>query len=1495
MGTITSTLSSISSKDEISQNELNSLIDRKEWYIIQKLIKKYGRDGMIIKDTLKGRIPLHKACIKDDVPTFLLDELLLLYPEGTIERDKDGLLPLHYAVQNQTVNLEFIKKLVAIDKPSVREFDVTGRLPVHLACYHRLDIKIIQYLVEEYPDSVSRRTQTGRLPLHFAIEGKCSIEIIKFLIQQFPNGVNEVASGKLPIHYACEHGNGIDVLKLIHELDEGSSKRKSLELMLPIHYLTAHKANIEKVAMFMNLYPDGLTDKDVHGRLPLHYALNHVNNSDVILMLLEKEPETSSIRSRGGHLPLHLAIEKHQSTEVILDILKKFPPAAAENDMMTVRPVKKAIKNKLDSAVVIALLQEYPEAASEIDEYDRIPLHYAVSSNMSLEVIQTLLKMCPQGASIPDTYSQLPLHLTVKRLSPTDIIDVIIKAYPPSVITPDKYDMTPLHHALEVDCPVEMIRQLLLADKRCAEFRMDGKLPIHLALESKKSYDIIKVILETYPKCASEIDLKFGMLPIHWAIRRKLPLPTILLIEQAYPAIKSAFIQDYDGYLPIHYAIKFDSPVEIVRILLKENPDVVFEKDLPVFYKHYDKPGKPLKTKGTIDKENLSITEWDRDDISEISLYNEWNDDISSTSSRRGHHINIQPQYESQMLGRMLIHYAAEDANVSFETLAELLDLTMPFDKITGAPVTDHSFTWTYVLAKTQDVYFKAVEIVLDRCNNNMKILQLMNDAPDEQGRKAVDIATLRCQKAILKRMYYFGRYELKVGPFEHVSNNSTVRLAYDHEDNKRLVALKFVRDRVHFDREISRRSQVDINEDFAIGLIRFHDSDSDPNYLDECTLKGFNEYPYLLVMDAAERNFYSIMVHEHFTGGKDWEVIKSYTRQILFAIKYFHDKGVIHGDIKPLNIMRFKGTLKLIDFGASVSFAKKEFAGGFKSSSAYLPPEMTVPPKKLQTDPLSNLEGNESAVNEEKKDIIPTSVDFSDGITMAPTGKYRLGKNGLPVIGDGSVELVPAHPSIDIWAFGVLFYYLCTGESLFLSNLDDEIDDQQKVLLSIWSDEIKQPKLLKIANPFCRNLIDQILSKTISRRPSCDYILSHPFFVGWKSQSLVGRFPGMPAKYDICLVYRRHGKRNAWKGTNEDNESDWRSIKANDNNTSTCPNDDEIVDKFREQLETSGLKVCDCYSDDENAKFTEGDGLNMIHSKMVLVILSRYSINNDNLSFDDFVPHAKYDHMLFQLHLALELRAGHLFDKDIHVMLVGDFKQIERKVAIPDTDMISSPIMSPKVSVPIPSKDVSPGVKKGDKKKKKEAVKEVVKEVKYDIFIDDIYESYYAALDDGVSLGRYGGSHPTKLPPVSVLSVKSRVVELLLRVGLGNLNEENNTVLNIISQVIQCPSFEVKGLKDVIWKEALKWILEVRYGYDLQVKDNKNERTFVQGSTIDQSANLALIQLLQEKLYLKQYEIDNLEKEVKSYNDQIQAQFEVNKMLKSNLNMHPSSHPNLC
>lgn len=45
--------------------------------------------------------------------------------------------------------------------------------------------------------------------------------------------------------------------------------------------------------------------------------------------------------------------------------------------------------------------------------------------------------------------------------------------------------------------------------------------------------------------------------------------------------------------------------------------------------------------------------------------------------------------------------------------------------------------------------------------------------------------------------------------------------------------------------------------------------------------------------------------------------LIKSYLYQILSAVEYCHNKGIIHFDIKPQNILIDKlGNLKLIDFG---------------------------------------------------------------------------------------------------------------------------------------------------------------------------------------------------------------------------------------------------------------------------------------------------------------------------------------------------------------------------------------------------------------------------------------------------------------------------------------------------------------------------------------------------------------------------------------------------
>lgn len=131
-------------------------------------------------------------------------------------------------------------------------------------------------------------------------------------------------------------------------------------------------------------------------------------------------------------------------------------------------------------------------------------------------------------------------------------------------------------------------------------------------------------------------------------------------------------------------------------------------------------------------------------------------------------------------------------------------------------------------------------------------------------------------------------------------TETSIVHLAVDHEseDDDKMVAMKFMKERAQFLREVRVRAMGNFSEVHVMGGIRVHDCDEDPDFRDEAVSKGFVDFPYCFVMHVGERNLGDVMVKEHLAG-RDWGQIRMITWQIASAVGHMHHNGFIHGDLK--------------------------------------------------------------------------------------------------------------------------------------------------------------------------------------------------------------------------------------------------------------------------------------------------------------------------------------------------------------------------------------------------------------------------------------------------------------------------------------------------------------------------------------------------------------------------------------------------------------------
>ena len=154
------------------------------------------------------------------------------------------------------------------------------------------------------------------------------------------------------------------------------------------------------------------------------------------------------------------------------------------------------------------------------------------------------------------------------------------------------------------------------------------------------------------------------------------------------------------------------------------------------------------------------------------------------------------------------------------------------------------------------------------------------------------------------------GRYEITelIG----VGGMAEVYKGVDVIDNK-TVAIKILKKEFAENEEFLRRFR---NESKAIAV------PSHPNIVKIYDV-GFSEKIQYIVMEYID----GITLKEYIEEEKvlTWKDTVHFVIQILRALQHAHDKGIVHRDIKPQNIMMFTdGTIKVMDFGIA-KFAREE------------------------------------------------------------------------------------------------------------------------------------------------------------------------------------------------------------------------------------------------------------------------------------------------------------------------------------------------------------------------------------------------------------------------------------------------------------------------------------------------------------------------------------------------------------------------------------------
>jgi ankyrin repeat protein len=217
--------------------------------------------------------------------------------------------------------------------------------------------------------------------------------------------------------------------------------------------------------------------------------------------------------------------------------------------------------------------------------------------------------------------------------------------------------------------------------------------------------------------------------------------------------------QDEDKKTPLHYAVTIAKSVEMVQYLVKHGADIYME----------DKDKKTVLYYAAKQK-YVEIVQY---------LLNNGADDVSSKNEQGKSHLDY-----------------LREANID--------GILMKVDFDLATLTTNNYGIWFHLL--NSDHFSKRVADCLSQHAAHVKKLAYSLDG---SGRRAIDVATKCCKKALKDALFFLKRYDLDYH-HEHMSATCMLYYAKDSQDNDRRVAVKLMSQRGSYEAETQGRSRFD-------------------------------------------------------------------------------------------------------------------------------------------------------------------------------------------------------------------------------------------------------------------------------------------------------------------------------------------------------------------------------------------------------------------------------------------------------------------------------------------------------------------------------------------------------------------------------------------------------------------------------------------------------------------------------------------------------------